>query len=448
MDKSKQVLLGALMLFYGSASVYAQKQWTLKECIDYAMENNIQLKQNKIANEQNREDVKQAKSALFPSLSFSTNQNVSYRPYSLTTVNLTNGTMTSSESLVSCNGSYGLNANWTVWDGGATQKNLKKSKITEQTSALAVEETANSIQEQIAQLYVQILYENEAVAVNEQIVEASIMQRDRAKEMVKVGSLAKVDLAQLEAQVTQDQYSLVNAQSQLANYKLQLKQLLEIHGAESFEVAVPEVADEKVLSPIPDEQSVYASALNSRPEIESSKLGIESSKMDLSIAKAGYMPTISLSAGIGSSNASGMNSAFGTQLKNNWSNSLGLTLSVPIFDQRRNKTNVQKAKLSLQSSEIALVDAQKKLYSSVEKYWLDATTAQQQYVYAKANVESMQQSYDLVSEQFRLGLKNIVELTTGKNNLLSAQQQYLQCKYTALLNIALLNFYGGNELDL
>ena len=114
---------------------------------------------------------------------------------------------------------------------------------------MAVEETANSIQEQIAQLYVQILYENEAVAVNEQIVEASIMQRDRAKEMVKVGSLAKVDLAQLEAQVTQDQYSLVNAQSQLANYKLQLKQLLEIHGAESFEVAVPEVADEKVLSP-------------------------------------------------------------------------------------------------------------------------------------------------------------------------------------------------------
>ena len=136
------------------------------------------------------------------------------------------------------------------------------------------------------------------------------------------------------------------------------------------------------------------------------------------------------------------------QIKNNWSNSLGLTLSIPIYDQRSTRSSVNKARFAIQESELTLLDTQKRLYSDIENYWLNATTAQQQYIYAKANVESMQESYDLVSEQFRLGLKNIVELTTGKNNLLQAQQQLLQTKYTVLLNRAILLFYQGEELKL
>ena len=123
-------------------------------------------------------------------------------------------------------------------------------------------------------------------------------------------------------------------------------------------------------------------------------------------------------------------------------------MSIPIYDQRSARTSVNKARIAIQESQLSLQDTEKQLYSSIENYWLNATTAQQQYIYAKANVESMQQTYDLVSEQFRLGLKNIVELTTGKNNLLQAQQQLLQTKYTALLNRALLRFYQGEELKL
>ena len=426
----------------------ADKIWTLQQCIDYALANNITLQQNKVSSAQSDIEISSAKALLLPSVSASTSQAVAYRPYSQSTINLTNGTMTSTQSATNYNGSYGINANWTVWNGNQNYNNIKKSEMNKQLADLQTEETANSIQQQIAQLYFQILYEKEAVKVDSEIVKASRLQCDRAKEMYKVGSLAKVDVAQLEAQVTQDEYSLVSAKSQLESYKLQLKQLLEIHGSEELDVVAPSLTDATVLKAIPSKEAIYATALDIRPEVQSGKLSIDAAKLDEKIAKAGYYPTVSMNAGIGSSNASGMHTAFGTQLKNNWSNSIGLSISVPRFDQKQTKSAVKKARLATQNSQLQLEGTQKQLYSEIENYWLNAMSSQQQYRSAKSNVESMKESYDLVSEQFRLGLKNIVELTTGKNNLLSAQQQMLQSKYTALYNISMLYFYEGQGVSL
>lgn len=445
---NKRHLLTTLSLVLAGTASYGQKAWTLQECLDYALSNNIQLQQKKVTAASNHEDVLQSKSALFPSLSFSTNQNASWRPFAESTINLTNGSMTTNNNSVSFNGSYGINANWTVWNGNRNTNTIKQNKLTEQMAELAVEQQANTIQEQIAQLYVQILYETEAVKVLEEIMKASVMQRDRAQTMVDVGSLAKVDLVQLEAQVNQDLYSIAQTQSQLANYKLQLKQLLEIHDDEPFNVVIPEVDEEHILSIIPNKQAVYNAALENRPEIQSSKLNIESSEIAIASARAGYMPTVSLTASMGSNTSSGQDINFFKQVKNNLSNSLGLSVSVPLFDNHQARTNIRKAKYALQTSELNLQEQQKQLYSTIENYWLNTTTSRQQYIYAKANVNSMQESYDLVSEQFNLGLKNIVELTTGKNNLLQAQQQLLQTKYTALLNSAMLNFYAGENIKL
>ena len=443
-----QVLIKALSVALLFGTQASARTWTLQECIDYALENNISLRQSKIKTQQSHEDMLQSRSALFPSVSFSTNQNMSYRPFSESTINLTNGSMTSSSNKVSYNGSYGINANWTVWNGNKNRMNIQQNKLTEQMNELSEQQQANTIQEQIAQLYVQILYEAEAVRVNEEIVKASQLQADRAKAMVEVGSLARVDQVQLEAQVDQDKYSLVSAQSQLANYKLQLKQLLELQDDEEFNVVDPSVSDSKVLGAIPAKNTVYSAALASRPEVKSSQLNIEAADLAIKSARTGYMPTLSLNASIGTSNSSGQHTGFGTQIKNNLSNALGLTLSVPLFDNLSTRTAIRKAKFTKQTSELTLQDQQKTLYNTVEKYWLDATTSQQQYIFAKKNKESMQESYTLVSEQFNCGLKNIVELTTGKNNLLQAEQQLLQTKYTALLNQALLKFYAGEQLAL
>ncbi len=443
--KKKSTLL---VLFLLVMSAHAQKKWTLQECIDYALANNITLQQNKITSAQRGLDVEASKAALFPNVNFNTNQSVSYRPFSETTISLTNGSMTSTSSAVNYNGNYGVSAAWTIWNGNRNRNNIKSSEMNKQLSDLQTEQTANSIQEQITQLYIQILYQKEAVKVDSEIIKQSIIQLDRANEMLKVGSIAKVDVAQLEAQVTQDQYTLIRTKSQLENYKLQLKQLLEIHGDDDFDVTAPEVSDKAVLAAIPSKSSVYETALNIRPEIQTNKLNIDAAKLDEKIAKSGYLPTISMNASVSSSNSSGRNTNFGKQLKKNWSNSMGITISVPIFDQKQTKTAISKAKLNTQNSELELLSTQKRLYSEIENYWLDATTAQQQYISAKSNVASMKESYELVSEQFKLGLKNIVELTTGKNNLLSAQQQMLQSKYTALYNISMLHFYEGQKIKL
>lgn len=437
-----------LLLALMAMTAQAQRKWTLQECLDYALEHNIQLQKNRLTEAQDREDIQMRRAALLPSLSFSTNQNASWRPWSQSYVNLSGGTMTSTSSEVNYNGSYGLNAQWTVWNGGRNQKNLEKSKLTAEMAEYATAESANTIQEQITQLYVQILYQAEAVRVAEQVLEASKMQRDRAQEMVDVGSLARVDLKQLEAQVSQDEYTVVNNRTQLDNYRLQLKQLLELVGTDDFDVATPNTGDANVLSAIPPKEVVYASAYAFRPEIQSGKLSIEQSELDIDIARRGFYPSVSMSAGIGTSNNSGISTALTEQWRRNLNNSIGLTVSVPIFDNRQNRTNVRKAKLSKDAADLSLQDTEQQLYRQIETYWLNARNAQQQYVAAKANVESMQETYGLVSEQFRLGLKNIVELTTGKNNLLQAQQQLLQSKYTALYNLAMLRFYQGEPIRL
>ena len=437
-------LLSALSIM----TMQAQQKWTLQDCLDYALEHNIQLQQSRLTEAQDAEDIQLRRAALLPSLSFSTNQNASWRPWNQSFVNLSGGTMTSTSSEVNYNGSYGLNASWTVWNGGRNQKSLDKSKLTAEMAEYATAESANSIQEQITQYYVQILYLTEAATVSERVLEASKLQRDRAREMVSVGSLARVDLMQLEAQVSQDEYNVVNARTQAENYKLRLKQLLELVGNDDFNIATPVIDDSRVLSIIPSKDDVYANAYGVRPEIQSGKLSIESAELDIDIARRGFYPSLSMSAGIGTSNSSGQHTALGEQWKRNLNNSIGLTLSVPIFDNRQNRTNVRKAKLSKQAADLSLQDTEQQLYREIESYWLNARNAQQQYMAAKANVESMQQSYDLVSEQFRLGLKNIVELTTGKNNLLQAEQQMLEAKYTALLNLAMLRFYQGEPISL
>ena len=425
----------------------AQKQWTLQDCIDYAMANNITLQKSKLQKESATEDLKGAKAALLPTLSASTNQSLGYQPWKDTGMAyVTNGTVNTKVDKTSYNGSYSLSGQWTVWNGNRNINTVKLDQFSEEQAELQAQETANSIQERIAQIYSQILYLAENVKVNEQMLETSLKNEERGQEMVNVGKMSKADLAQLSAQRANDEYSIVEAKSQLMNYKLQLKQLLEITDNEQFDVAIPEIGDDQVLAQIPEMQTVYEQALLSRPEIERLQLAIKSSDVSVSIAKAGWMPSVNLTGGITTSTNSLSGTDWGAQIKSNVNTSLGVGVTMPIYDGRSTKTAVNKAKISQLQAQLNLQDQQKTLYSDIQQYWLNAWTNQQKYQAAKSSVESAQQSYDLLSEQFRLGLKNIVELMTGKDNLLSAQQNQLQSKYLALYNQQMLEFYQSGEI--
>ena len=424
------------------------KQWTLRNCIDYALEHNITIRRNRINVESTQEDVKTAKADFLPSLSGNISQRIVNRPNSASGTIISGDNITTSESKTSYNGSYGIDANWTVYNGSKRVNTLKQQQLNSRVAELTVDESENSIEENITQLYVQILYSAEAVKVNESTLEVSRKEFERGQELFNAGSIASSDLAQLEAQVSNDNYQLVTSQTTLQNYKLQLKQLLELDGDFEMDLFLPPLDDSSVLIPLPTKDDVYQTALNLRPEIESSKLNIEASDMNIKISRAGYIPSLSLSAGIGTTNANCNDFSFSEQVKQNWNNSIGLTLSIPIFDKRQTKSAVNKAKLQRQTSELDLMDNQKTLYKTIESLWLSANSAQQQYVAATQKLKSTQASYALVSEQFNLGMKNTVELLTEKNNLLSAQQETLQAKYTAILNASLLRFYQGEEIDL
>ena len=417
-------------------SIDAQKKWTLDDCINYAMENSVSMKLAKIKKQSAQEDALQSKAALLPTLTASTSQGGGYSPFDNTAADK-----------VYYNGSYGVNAQWTVWNGWQNTNTAKVSKLTEEQADLSIDVTANSLQEQITKLYVQILYTAEAIEVNRQNLETSKKNEERGQQMVEVGKMSKADLAQLTAQRVANEYSIVESETQLSKYKLQLKQVLDLVD-NNFDVAIPTTSDQQALEPIPTMNSVYEAAMAQRPEIKNAQLDIEKSKLQMKIAKAGKLPSVTLNGGLSTSTNSLSRTAWGSQMKNNVGLTATLNVSIPIFDARRTKTNINKAHLEQEQAQVQFDDEEHELYTTIEGLWLDAVNNQQKFSSASASVESEQQSYNLLSEQFNLGLKNIVELMNGKDKLLTALQNKLQSKYQTILSQQLLKFYQNGTIKI
>ena len=441
---TKKALLG-LMIATTPLGMQA-KHWTLRDCINYALENNISLQKTVLKKASAQEDYLQSKAALLPSLQASTSQNINYTPWVASGIS-GDGYTKSSIDKVYYNGTYSVAGNYTIWNGNKNRNQVKLNKLTTEAAALDSAIQAQKLQEQIATLYIQICYSTEAINVNKESYKSSLENEERGKEMVKIGKMSQADLAQLTAQRAQDEYSIVESESNVKNYKRQLKELLQITNDEAFDIVVPTASDAQALGTIPSLNSVYASALDTRPEIKSYQNMIDQSDLNIAIAKAGKLPTISANAGISTSTTSMNKDEWGSQIKQNFGVGGGISVSIPICDNRATRTAINKANIQKQSSMLDLKDQQTKLYSTIENYWLQANTNQSQFKAAKTSTESAKTSYDLLSEQFKLGLKNIVELRTGKDNLLKAQQNELQSKYLTLLNMGMLNFYKTGRVE-
>ena len=412
------------------------QKWTLRSCLDYAIENNIQLKKSRVNELSGLEDTERAKAQLFPSLSASVTQG--YVNYPSSDVDKNN----------SYSGNYSINTNWTVFDGGQRNKAIKQQKLQNEMDKLSTEQGEDDIQIAIVQTYMQVLYAMESVRINENTVETSKAQRDRAEELYKAGSISLVDFSQLESQYSTDKHQLVVAQTSLDNYKLQLKQLLELDITQDIELSLSDIEETWVLAPLPDKQVIYTTSLAVMPQIKSSELSLENAELEKQKAKASYWPTISMNAGVGTGHLSGTNYSFGNKIWNNFNESFGITIKIPIFTNRENKTAYNKAKLAITTSQLELINSQKELLKTVEGIYLDATSAQSQYLSAKERLSYVQQSFKLTEEQFFLGMKNTLEMLTEKNNLLSAQQEVLQSKYMAIMSIQLLNIYQKKPVNL
>lgn len=443
MNVSLRHVLAATLIAAAPLATQA-KQWTLQDCINYAIANNISIQKTQLTKASAQEDYLQAKSALLPSLSASTNQSVSYTPWVASGIS-SDGFSRASIDKVYYNGSYSVMGNYTIWNGNKNRNQVKLNKLTADAAELDSAAQALQLEEQIAQLYVQILYSTEAIKVNKESYESSLENEKRGEEFVKVGKMSKADLAQLTAQRAQDEYDIVQAESNVKNYKRQLKELLLTTSDEPFDIAIPAATDQMALASIPAMNGVYEAALQNRPEFLSYQNQLEQNDLNIKIAKAGKLPTISANAGVSTSTTSMDNNGWTNQIKTNFNVGGGIGVSIPLFDNRSTKTAVNKALIQRQSIQLDIKNERTKLYSTIENYWLLANTNQSQFKAAQVSSESAQTSYDLLREQFRLGLKNIVDLRTGKDNLLKAKQNELQAKYLTILNLNMLKFYkdGG-----
>ena len=443
--KKDVIIIITLLTVVAMTAVGQTKKWTLQECIDYAVENNIALRQSRNAHLAGLEDTYQAKAAMFPSLNASASQGITNRPFSESGNSTVVGSdVYSTSKATSWSGNYGLSAGMTLYSGGSLRTALKQSRMQNSADSLSVLESTNDVVISIVKAYMQCLYAIEAVKVSESTAEASKAQLDRAVELKNAGELSKVDVAQLESQHASDLYQITSAKATLGNCKLQLKQLLELGVSDEIELEEPSDDEAGILRLLPGKEDVYANALEAMPEIKKAELNVQAADLSVRQAKSAYSPTLSATAGIGTTNVSGGSGSFGSQLEKNFNESIGLSLQIPILQGRKAKTAVNKARIEADNSRLERMSSEKALLKEVEDTYLEAVSAQSKYTSAKEQEKYAEQSYELTAEQFNVGMKNTVELVTAQNNLLNARFQLLQSKYTALMNNALLDIYQGN----
>lgn len=436
------VMLSVVACMMCGGSVMAQDAgtsgvWSYARCVEYAKANNIQLQQSKLTRESGLVSLEAAKAKWFPTLDASVSQGFTNYP---SPVDGAKNNM--------YNGSYGLNAGWTVYDGGNREKTIKRSKIETEINDLAIEEIHNNLETEILSYYLQILYAKEAVGIANQSLEVSKMQMDRAKQLMDAGKMSRVDYSQLESQYNSDLYNLVSAESNYKTNVLNLKRLLELGINTEISLDSLSFSTSDVLQPIADKNDIYAAALAWLPEFKSSHLQAEVSDLDVEIAKSGTRPKISLNGSVGTGNASGTGYSFGDQLRNNLNEHVGVTLSVPIFDNKSNKSAIAKAKIEKLNTLLEHRDLENNLAQSIESTYIEALNNQAKYRSGLAQLESAELTDELTNEQFKLGLVNTLELLTSHNKLLNARQELLQSKYMAILSIKMLDFYQNKGITL
>lgn len=444
----RRIILSVFCIVCISSAFGQSHKWTLKECIDYATENSITILKSKAQTDIASETIKQQKAGWLPTLSADASQSLTYRPFQEGSSGFMNGnTVSSSSNKTSHNGSYGVNASWTVFNGNQTNNNIKVAKLEAQQTELQTQININSLKEQIVELYINIMYTREALKVNKELLVQDSVLYERGKALLSQGQIAKYELLELQATVANGRYDIVNTSTMIDQYLLQLKKLLSLTSEEDFDIADITITDAQTLAPIPSAETVYQNALNSRPEIKNADLNINQSELNYKIAKAGYLPTISLSAGIGDNHSSGSNKDWFEQMKRNLNSSVGLTVSVPILDGRRNRTNTNKAKIEQTIAKLDKEDVSRDLYYTVANYRLNAFNNQQKYIAGVDKLNYNQENYNAIYTKAQIGTMNIVETLNARTSLLNAKQDALQSKYLTIFNKKMLDFYANNQLE-
>ncbi|WP_320913938.1 TolC family protein [Butyricimonas paravirosa] len=443
-NKGFIVFFGSVCIFFSGVhdGVAQEKKegWSLRACIEHAREHNLQVGYARVALENTSVELSRGKAQRLPSLSFSSTQGWVHQKKTGT-----NGDLKSSSAYT---GSYSLNGNLSIYEGRKLSRSILQQELTEKAMKLNVLVAQNDIEIAVTEAYLQILYANETLKTDRQTLESSEVQLARSRELCQAGSISQSDLAQMESQYSSDQYRVIQSENNLAFSRLQLKQLLELEPEEDFEVMFPELDEKSVLVTIPRLEDVYREALLVMPEMKSRQISVEASVLGEKIAKAGYLPTVALSASVSTNHDSKSSGSYFSQMDDRLVENVGVNISIPIWNRKQARLNVSKAKLQTEQVRLDEQNTRKDLLQTVESLHQDVVAAQSRYSAAIQRVKSAYESYRQVQEKFDAGMKNAVELLVEKNNYLSALQERIQAKYQAVLAYKLLNFYRNESINI
>lgn len=434
---AKLNILITLCLIASGAMTYAEEiteSWSFEQCVDYARSHNIDLQKALLSSRTAEINLDEAKAQWQPTLDFGTTQGFTNSPFADNDKN-------------AYSGSYGLSAGWTVYNGGLRKNNIKRAHINSQISSLDSSFLLRSLETDMLQIYLNILYAKETIGICEEAARLSGAQASRAQMLMEAGKLSRVDYAQLESQHEQDNYALVEAQATYQTRRMELKKLLELGIDKEITLNPLDWHDNAITAPLPDMEESYRLALNTDIRLKSLMMQTEGSEVDIEIAKASGRPQIDLTAGVNTAYGTG-GPSLGTALKENLNEHIGLTINIPVFDRKKTSSAVAKARVDQLSARLDIDQRENDLAQAVESWYTDTRSAQARYKAAVSRLNAAELTSQLTIARFELGLVNTVEMMTAHNNLTDARQQLIQAKYMAMLGRKMIEYYRTSHVSL
>jgi len=433
------MIVGVLILAAAKMAAQQDNIWTLEDCIKYALEKNIQVRKSELTNQRNLIYAGQAKTQRFPSVNASVNHNYNWSKSNSTGESGFSGTNGSNIS---------LNSGVTLFNASKLTNQIVQSDLEVQSGLYSLETTKEAISLTILDSYLQVLYAEEQVNNSKKQIESTSGQVALAKERLATQLISQADFAQVKSQLASEKLNLANAENQLAIAKVNLEQLMELPVSDDFRVAHPVFGEDINKNLVPDVGSIYETALSIKPQIKNASLSKEIAALDEKIAKAGFYPVLSANAGLGTNYSSLGSDPYFTQINDGISPSLGLSLSIPVFQKNQVKTSVTIAKIGYQDAELSEINTRNELRKSIEQACLDVTSAQIKYEASLENFRATTESAALSDEKFRQGMINSVDYLVSKTNLIVAESELLQSKFNLIFSYKVLDFYTGIPLAL
>lgn len=434
-----------------SGSIRAQKTWSLQECIDYAIENNLQVKRQELNVKYYKNNYGQSYFNTLPSINaqvnenFSSGQSFDYFKTSYVDQNVWQGIVS-------------LNSSVPLFQGLQNYNNILMSKYEFLKSQSDLEKSKNDISLQLALAYLQVLFTKELVDVSRSKLEVTSLQAERTRKMLEVGNVAQGEYLQIKAQESNDKTSLINAENNLDIAYLDLTQLLDLDSVGGFDVVIPQTIEIELLAPLEPVNNIYAKALEYMPQIKSSELALKSAERQLAMAWGQISPTVNLTGNLSTFYSTSADDPLNLnpdakylaadQLKDYYNKGIGIGISIPVFNRLQVKNSISNARLQLADSKLQLDLTKMALYKEVQQSHADAEAAREKYYSSMEAVKYNDESFKYTSQKYEVGIVNSVDYNVAQNNLITAKSNMLQAKYEYIFKLKILDLYMGKAITL